>query len=68
MDESKKRILNEPDYINLKRFDYSLAKLMERYPDGAPDKVIASALMMTEVDVDELYEDVVQKLRALIGA
>ncbi len=64
--EAKQLIETEPDFVYMKRFDYSLNKLMERYPDGAPTKVIAQAMMMTEDEVEELYEAVIIKMRAAL--
>lgn len=63
----KKRLENDPDYIALKRFDYSLKKLLERYPEGAPDRIIANALLVPEEDVEEMYGLTVQKLRDMMG-
>lgn len=60
----QERIQTEPDFVNLKRFDFSLHKTMERYPDGAPIKVIAQALLMTEPEVEEMLERVVFKLKS----
>lgn len=53
----------DPDFIAIKRFDFSLKKALERYPDGAPDKVIAQALNMSEEELKVLYESVLEKLR-----
>jgi hypothetical protein len=64
--EAKQLIETEPDFVHMKRFDYSLNKLMERYPDGAPTKIIAQAMMMTEDEVEELYELVIVKMRAAL--
>ena len=61
--EAKALISNDPDFVHLKRFDFSLAKLVERHPGGVPDRMIAAALMVTEDDVRDMYEDIVQKLR-----
>lgn len=61
--EAKQLIETEPDFVYMKRFDYSLNKLMDRYPDGAPTKIIAQAMMMTEDEVEELYEAVIVKMR-----
>ena len=61
------KILNDTDFINLKRYGYSLAKLMVRYPDGAPDHVIADALLIDESEIDELYRDIVKKLQDHLG-
>lgn len=57
---------NDPDFVNVRRFQYSLDKLKERYPEGAPDHVIAAALMITEDDVASIYEQVIVKLRELM--
>lgn len=65
--EQKKRVAEEPDYVALKRFDYSLAKLLERYPDGCPDKVIAQALLVSEEEVEELYQTAIARLRIIMG-
>jgi len=61
--EARRLIDTDPDFVFMKRFDYSLDKLMERYPDGAPAKIIAQAMMMTEDEVEELYEAVIVKMR-----
>lgn len=65
--DAKQRIMQDRDFIALKRFDYSLAKMVERYPEGAPDHVIAEALMMSEAEVEETYEKAVAKLRMIMG-
>lgn len=66
-DQAKKLILTDPDFVYSKKYGYSLTKLLERYPDGVPDKIIAQALLMTEDDVQELYDRVVKRLRELMA-
>jgi hypothetical protein len=61
------RLHTDPDFVANKRFDYSLEKLVERFPDGAPDKTIATALMISVEDVPRLYADVMAKLRSRIA-
>jgi hypothetical protein len=66
--EIRRKIDTEADFINLKRFDFSLEKMMDRYPDGVPDderglKMMAAALNLTEAEVETEVEVVVQKLR-----
>jgi len=63
VDEALQRIEHDPDFIYAKRFDYSLSKLLERYPDGAPPRVIAQALLTTEEDVESQYQKIIHKLR-----
>lgn len=67
IEEVKKMIEEDEDYVYLKRFGYSLDKVIERYPDGAPNHVIASAMMLTEDDVEFHYQKIVHKLRGLMG-
>ena len=59
----KDLVRTDPDFVNIKRFDYSLARLMDRYPDGAPDTVIADALMVDEAAVDRIYQLIIKKMR-----
>lgn len=69
--ESQRRVETDPDFVAIKRFDYSLKKLMakyppEKYPEGVPTKIIAQALMMTEDEVEELYQSIILKLRGVM--
>lgn len=61
--EARRLIATDPDYIYLKRFDFSLEQLIERHPGGVPDRVIAAALMITEEGVGDLYNLIIAKLR-----
>lgn len=67
----KNLIDTDPDFVNLKKFDFSLKKCLEyytpeKYPDGIPTKIIAQALALTEEEVSDLYLSVVQKLRQIM--
>jgi len=64
--EIKERLQSDPDFINIKRFDYSMKKLLERYPDGAPPNVIAQGLMMTEEELEVMYQNILGKMREII--
>lgn len=66
-EEVKRRINEDPDFVYLKRFDYSLKNVLARYPDGAPTRIIAQALMITEEDAEAMYPRVVAKLRDIMG-
>ena len=67
MDDTLRKIEEDPDFINLKRYGYSLKRVLERYPDGAPENLIAQALCMTEDEVEGAYMDIVEVLRAEMG-
>lgn len=59
----KELVLTDPDFILIKRFDNSMKKLMERYPEGVPDKIIAQALGVDERRLGTMYDAIVEKLR-----
>lgn len=67
-DTKKMKLTTDPDYIAIKRFDYSLTKLRERYPEEVPDSIIAQALMIEEKDVARVYAEIVGKIRAFLRA
>lgn len=64
--ELKNLIVNDEDYVNIGRFKFSLKKLCHRFPDGAPDRIIAQALCISEADVPVLWQEIVLKLRSKI--
>lgn len=66
MDDIKKRILEDPDFINLKKYNFSIKTLLEKYPDGAPSHLIARGLDMAPEDVERFYDKIVQKLRTVL--
>jgi DNA-binding NarL/FixJ family response regulator len=65
MDEDQKRklIREDVDFVCLKRYDFSLKRVLERFPDGASDRIIAQALGITEAEVQEAYGRIIQKLK-----
>lgn len=65
-EEIKKKILSDPDFVNLKRYGYSVEKVLDRFPDGAPTKLIAQGLMMSEEEVEETLQSVILKLRTAL--
>lgn len=65
--EAKKLIDEAPDFVYLKRFGYSLEAVLERYPDGAPTRLIAQGLMLTEDDVVAVEARATERLRELMG-
>jgi hypothetical protein len=66
-EEAMAMLEQDNDWIAIKRLDYSLANLLQKYPDGVPDNIIASALMMTVEEVEALYQETIQELRELMG-
>jgi hypothetical protein len=66
-EDARKKLNTDPDFAFAKRYDYSMRKLEDRYPDGAPDNVIATALMIPEDQVAPLLAILVVKIRGLMG-
>ena len=61
------KLLNEDeDFIVLKRFKYSLKSLLKRYPNGCPEKTVAAALDLNELELKDLYGKTIIKLRAIM--
>ena len=54
------------DFICSKRYFYSLERLLLRYPNGVPDRIAAAALAISEDELNEEYERIVEKLRVLM--
>jgi hypothetical protein len=65
--EGIEQLHTDPDYILIKRFKNSLAKVVERYPDGAPDRIIGQALGMSDLQVQETYARVIDRLRSIMS-
>ena len=69
MDEAEisKRLVTDEDFINLKRFDFSIEEVERRYPDGVPDRLIAQGLNLSDTEYEALYRDIVLRLRQDLG-
>jgi hypothetical protein len=66
--QTRLQIDTNPDFIALKRYDNSLEKFLERYPNGVADdekgtKLIAQALQMTEDEVKATLDRVIRSIR-----
>ena len=64
--EVKQKLYNDPNFINIKRFDYSLKKLISKYPEGVPPKIIAQALDLSEPELESLTAATLAKIRTLL--
>lgn len=65
--EIREKLLKDPKFVNSKRFDFDINKVLERYPDGCPDHVLASLLQLEIDDLEELHEEIISKLRREMG-
>jgi hypothetical protein len=61
------KIYNDPDWIFSKKNDNSLQKIINKYPDGCPDRIISSVLRMSVEELNLKYQNIVLKLRTTLG-
>jgi hypothetical protein len=66
MSDIQNQLCEDDDFIDLKRFDYSIMKALERYPDGLPDKLIAQGLCISEDALDKKYQEIIVRLRKIM--
>jgi hypothetical protein len=64
--ETVDKINSEFDFINLKRYEYSMKKLLNKHESGVSDSMISTALCIPEKKVLELYESAVANLRKIM--
>lgn len=60
-------VIEDPEFVAMRRFGYSATRLMERYDDGCPEHIIAQALLLSELEVQVAYQALILKLRALMS-
>lgn len=61
--EIQLRIATEEDYIRCPKFGNSLSKFTTKNSEGIENSTIARLLMMTEEEVERVYQEAVQMLR-----
>ena len=61
------RILNDDDYIHCPRLKNSLTNMVNTNPEGVDNERIAKVLLITEEEVEELYQSALRKLRKVLG-
>lgn len=66
-EQAKFLIQTDEHFICSKRYGNNIDRLAERYPDGAPDRIVAAAFLMTEDDVEKSWRELVEKLRDYVG-
>ena len=61
-DELKEKIHNDPDFINSKKYRYSIDRYLKKIP-VSPDYMVAHLLGMSEVEVKTVFDGAVLKIR-----
>jgi hypothetical protein len=62
----RERVLRKYDFVNSKRMNNSLAVVEEKYPDGAPEHVMATLLAITVEEVEQEDKAITDKFRRLM--
>jgi len=62
-DEIAKRIEEEEDYIRCPKCSNSLSRFIAKNGDGVEDATIARLLMVTEIEVQKIYEEAIKTLK-----
>lgn len=61
--ELQQKILEEEDYVRAPKFSNSLSKFLSKNSDGVENATIARLLMISEEEVEKLFQDAVVMLR-----
>lgn len=63
-DDIERRIREEEDYIRCPKLGNSLERFISKSSEGVEDAVIARLLMISEAEVQKIYEEAIVKLRS----
>lgn len=66
LEEIRKLLNNHDDWVFSRRYGFSASKLAKRYPEGVPLKLLCEALLMTEKELEDMYEEIVLELQVLM--
>lgn len=61
--ELQQKVLTEEDYVRAPKFSNSLAKFLARNSDGVENATIARLLMISEEEVEKIFNEAVVMLR-----
>jgi hypothetical protein len=63
-EDFKKRIMEDPDFVKSAKCGNSLNKFLNANKDTLENSVIARLLMISEEEVEQIYQECVDKLKA----
>lgn len=63
----KKRIMEEEDFIYCPRLGNSLARLIDKNPNGISDERLEKVLLMSKKEINKWYNSALEKLRKVLG-
>ncbi len=59
----QEKLNTDPDYIYSKKFSNSLTAIIEKYPDGVPDTIIAKVLKIKPTQFNIVFDRILEKLK-----
>jgi len=62
-EEKKRKIAEEEDFIDYPKFKNSLKNLIDKYPNGVENDVIAKVLMLKQEEVEKIYQKSIEKIK-----
>lgn len=66
-EEIKNKIEAEEDFIYCPRLGNSLEQLLQKHPEGVDNERIARVLLLTEEEVEEVYQNAIKKIKKGLG-
>lgn len=67
-DAEIRRLVNtDEDFVNMPRYNNSVAAVVEAHPNGLPMRVVARAMAMTENEAEEVFQSALRKMRDRLG-
>jgi len=64
---TKEKILSDEDFIYCPRLGNSLKNLIDKNPEGIDNERISKVLLITEEEVEDIYNSVLEKFRKIMG-
>jgi hypothetical protein len=62
----KEKIENDEDFVHCPKMSNSIKKIVDKYPDGVSNLYIAKVLMISEKEVEAMYENILVKIRTAL--
>ena len=64
---TQERVNEEIDFCYCPRLSNSIENLIEKNPDGIDNERIAKVLLLSEDEVENIFESALRKLRKVLG-
>lgn len=62
-DDIKKKVMEEEDFVRFPKLFNSIAKFLAKNPEGVKNGAIARLLLLSEEEVESIYNEAVELLK-----